>query len=214
MLLRCKHCDYKWSYEGKNVHYATCPKCRYKVRIPKEKVDDLHKKRLGNELKEKLASEKDTGKLIGVAGIVNNILKGYKYDESMLIQILLKIQSNFGWLPKEMLIEISKQLDLPLYQIHQVATFYKAFSLAPRGRHIIRVCMGTSCKVRGSQLIMDMLESSLGIKSGETTQDGKFTIETVNCIGCCALGPVILVDDEYHGNLRSSDLEQIISKYK
>jgi len=166
------------------------------------------------EIKKRYVVKNRPLKLKGIAGIVNRFVKEYNYDESMLIQILLKLQGNFTWLPKEMIIELSKQLEVPFSQVYQAATFYKAFTLAPRGRHLIRVCMGTSCKVRGSQLIMEILESSLGIKNSETTSDGRFTIETVNCIGCCALGPVITVDDEYHGNLRSFDIEKILSKYK
>jgi len=214
VLLKCRHCDYKWDYEGIKEHYATCPNCRYKVRITTEQVDELHKRKMDLKIKNRYAVKNRPFKLKGIAGIVDGFVKEYNYDESMLIQILLKLQENFKWLPKEMLIELSKQLKVPLSQVYQAATFYKSFTVAPRGRHLIRVCMGTSCKVRGSQLILDILESSLGVKNNETTSDGRFTIETVNCIGCCALGPVITVDDEYHGNLKSFDIERILSKYK
>ena len=213
-LLKCKHCNYQWDYEGTKEHYATCPNCRYKVRITTEKIDGLHKRKMDLEIKKRYTVKNRPLKLIGMARIVNIFVKEHNYDESMLIQILLKLQGNFNWLPKEMIIELSKQLKIPLSQVYQAATFYKAFTLAPRGRHLIRVCMGTSCKVRGAQIILDAIERALSIGSGETTPDNKFSIETVNCIGCCALGPVITVDDEYHGNLKSFDIERILSEYE
>jgi len=123
------------------------------------------------------------------------------------------LQKGFGWLPREMLTEVSKQLELPLNQVYQVATFYKAFSLAPRGRHLIRVCMGTSCNVRGAKQILDRVKSSLNINTEESTPDGKFSLETVNCVGCCALGPVMTIDDDYHGNLKIAEVEKILSGY-
>lgn len=157
--------------------------------------------------------EKRPVKLLGIAGIVNRVIEDYQYNESMLIQVLLRLQRNFSWLPRGMLSEVSKQLRVPLSQVYQAATFYKAFSLAPRGRHLIRVCMGTSCKVRGAPIILDRVHRLLGIERGETTPDGRFTLETVNCVGCCALGPMMTVDDEYHGNLKLLDVKRILSRY-
>jgi len=113
----------------------------------------------------------------------------------------------------EMLLEVSKQLEIPISQVYQVATFYKAFSPAPRGRHFIRVCMGTSCKVRGAPIILDRVHRFLGIERGEITPDGRFSLETVNCLGCCALGPMMTVDGEYHGNLKLPDVKKIMSRY-
>jgi NADH-quinone oxidoreductase subunit E len=141
------------------------------------------------------------------------VMDDYLYDESMLIQILLRLQRDFGWLPREMLVEVSKQLEIPLSQVYQVATFYKAFSLSPRGRHLIRVCMGTSCKVRGAPIILDSVQRLLGIERGETTPDSRFSLETVNCVGCCALGPMMTVDREYHGNMKLLDVKRSLSKY-
>ena len=152
-------------------------------------------------------------RLLGIAGIVNKVVSEYNYDESMLIQILLRLQKSFGWLPRDMLNEVSKQLGIPLYQVYQVATFYKAFSLYPRGRHVIRVCMGTSCNVRGAPAILDRLQRLLGIERDETTPDGKFTLKTVNCLGCCALGPVMTIDGKYYGKLKPHEIEKILSKY-
>jgi len=110
--------------------------------------------------------------------------------------------------------EVSKQLGLPLSQVYQAATFYKAFSLAPRGRHLIRVCMGTSCKVRGAPVILDRAQRLLGIERDETTPDLKFTLETVKCMGCSALGPVVVIDRDYYGSVKPADLEKILSKYE
>ena len=214
MLLICQHCDYKWDYQGETEHYATCPRCRYKVKMPEDKAHALRQKRLNLELRSKLSLKEQPVKLLGIAGIVNNVIEGYKYDKSMLIQILLELQKSFGWLPMEMLLEVSKQLGIPLSQVYQVATFYKAFSLAPRGRHLIRVCMGTSCNVRGAPIILDRVKSLLGIESGETTPDLKFTLDAVKCMGCSALGPLLVIDQDYYGSVEPEDLEEIVSKYK
>jgi NADH-quinone oxidoreductase subunit E len=213
MLLTCQHCNYKWDYQGENEHYATCPTCRYKVRISEEKAQILHRKGLDMELKSKLSSKEQPVKLRGIAGIVNKVVEEYQYDKSMLIQILLRLQKNFGWLPMEMLLEVSKQLKVPINQVYQVATFYKAFSLSPRGRHLIRVCTGTSCRVRGAPTILSMLQSILGIEAGEVTTDGRFSLETVNCVGGCALGPMMVIDGEYYGNLKLLALKKILSNY-
>lgn len=210
--LSCQHCNYRWNYQGENEYYATCPRCRYKVRILEEKVLTVGRRRLSLE-KKKPPLERKPARLLGVAAIVNNVVKEYDYNKSMLIQILLRLQKSFGWLPREMLTEVSKQLELPLNQVYQVATFYKAFSLAPRGRHLIRVCMGTSCNVRGAKQILDRVKSSLNINTEESTPDGKFSLETVNCVGCCALGPVMTIDDDYHGNLKIAEVEKILSGY-
>ena len=214
VLLKCQHCGYRWDYRGKNELYATCTRCRYKVKIPEDKVRILRQKKSSLELKSSFSTEKRPVKLLGIAGIVNKVVEDYRYDESMLIQILLRLQKNFNWLPKEMLSEVSKQLRIPLSQVYQVATFYKVFSLAPRGRHLIRTCMGTSCNVRGAPIVLDRLQSLLGIEKGEITPDGAFSLESVNCLGCCALGPTMTVDSEYYGNLKVHDLKRILSRYR
>jgi NADH-quinone oxidoreductase subunit E len=213
VLLICQHCNYKWDYQGENEHYATCPTCRYKVRISEEKAQMLHRKGLDMELKSKLSLKEHPVKLRGIAGIVNKAVEEYQYDKSMLIQILLRLQKNFGWLPMEMLSEVSQQLGITINQVYQVATFYKAFSLSPRGKHLIRICSGTSCKVRGAPTILENLESLLGINTGEVTTDGRFSLETVNCLGGCALGPMMTIDGEYYGNLKLLAVKNILSKY-
>jgi len=213
MELECQHCNYKWDYLGDNEYYATCPRCRYKVKIPEDKASVLRRKKLDQELKRRFPMEKRPGKLFGIAGIVNKVMEDYLYDESMLIQILLRLQRNFGWLPREMLSEVSKQLVVPVSQVYQVATFYKAFSIAPRGRHLVRVCMGTSCKVRGAPIVLDNLQRLMNVERGETTPDNRFSLETVNCLGCCALGPMMTVDGEYHGGVKLPNVKNILSKY-
>jgi NADH-quinone oxidoreductase subunit E len=113
-----------------------------------------------------------------------------------------------------MLLEVSRQLDIPLNQVYHVATFYKAFSLVPRGRHLIRVCMGTSCKVRGSTIILDRVKGVLGIEEGEVSPDGRFTLTTVNCLGCCAIGPMLTIDGDYYEHVKVADVKRILSKYE
>jgi len=146
--------------------------------------------------------------------VIDLIVEKYNCDKSQLIHILLDIQKKNHWLSKLSLMWVSEKLEIPLAQVYTLASFYKAFSLVPRGEHLIRLCMGTSCKVRGVPVILDSLQSQLGIKRGETTPDGKFTLESVNCLGCCALGPMMTVDGEYYGDLKPLDVKKILSKYK
>ena len=142
---------------------------------------------------------------------VDQIIDRYGTEKGILIQLLLDIQREYKWIPKEAIERISARLKIPSSQIYRVASFYTALSLKPVGRHLVRVCVGTACYVRGAPRILDSIENKLEIKSGETTSDGKFTLETENCLGCCALGPVIEVDGTYHGKLNSAKLEKILS---
>ena len=144
---------------------------------------------------------------------VDTIMSKYGYEEEFLILILHDIQAEYKYLPKDVLIYVAENLKVPLALVYSIATFYKAFSLEPRGKYLIRVCLGTACHVRGGQRILDTLERVLGIKSGETTPDRKFTLEQVNCLGCCAIGPVIVVGDEYHDRVQSAKVEKILSSY-
>lgn len=121
--------------------------------------------------------------------------------EASLIVVLEKIQERFRYLPPEALILASERLEVPLSQTYAVATFYNAFSLKPRGVHCLSVCMGTACHVRGSPQLLDRLETKLSIKAGETTRDRLYTLETVNCLGACALGPILVTDGEYSGQM-------------
>ena len=148
-----------------------------------------------------------------VANRVDQILETYAWEKGYLIQVLLDVQREYNWLPGEALKRINEKLRVSLSQIYRVASFYKAFSLTPRGRHIANVCMGTACYVRGGPRILEKAEQALGVKAGETTEDMKFTLETVNCLGCCALGPVIVVDGEAHGKLPLAKVETTLKAY-
>ena len=145
---------------------------------------------------------------------VDKIIEKYSFDKSHLIAILQDIQSVDGYLKKDVLFYLSEKLDIPIGHIYRIATFFKAFSLSPRGKYIIQVCLGTACHVRGGDKVLEELKRELKIKEGETTSDSKFTLETVNCLGACALGPVVVVNDKYHGNVIPSDVKKIISQYK
>jgi NADH-quinone oxidoreductase subunit E len=123
---------------------------------------------------------------------------------------LLEIQSENHWLPKEAIERVSEKLQVPLNRIQHIATFYKAFSLVPKGRHEIHVCVGTACHVRGAQRVLDRVQDLTGISPGETDLDMKFSLETVNCLGCCALGPVMVVDGEYHGKMAPAKSEEVL----
>ncbi len=144
---------------------------------------------------------------------IDKIIDKYANKKGILIQLLLNIQQELNWIPKKAIIRISQRLNIPCSQIYRIASFYTVLSLEPIGRHLLRVCEGTACYVRGGPRILDFLENKLDIKSGETTTDNKFTLETVNCLGCCALGPVIEIDKQYFGKLNSSKLEKLLSKY-
>ncbi|MGA1839462.1 MAG: NAD(P)H-dependent oxidoreductase subunit E [bacterium] len=146
--------------------------------------------------------------------VVVEIVDKYKRNSSFLIGMLQDVQAQFNYLPKEALICISEITNIPLNRIYNVVTFYTAFSLVPRGRHIINVCMGTACHVRGAGKILEELERFLGISAGETTEDMKFTLETVNCLGACALGPVIVIDGEYFGKVTPDKINLILSKFE
>jgi NADH-quinone oxidoreductase subunit E len=142
---------------------------------------------------------------------VDEIIAKYKGDKSALIQVLLEIQHRNRWLSKDVLKRVSQSLGVALTQIYHIATFYKAFSLTPRGRHSVTVCLGTACQVRGAPRLLDRVTETLQIKEGETSADMQFSLDTVRCLGCCALGPVMVVDGEYYGKPSGKEVEQIIS---
>ncbi len=129
-----------------------------------------------------------------------------------LISLLSEIQDRYHYLPHHALVLLSETLDVPLSQIYGVATFYHAFSLKPRGAHLVRVCMGTACHVRGSPQILDRMEKKLGLHAGETTRDRSVTLETVNCLGACALGPIAVVDDKYNGQMDIAQADRLLKK--
>jgi len=144
---------------------------------------------------------------------IDQIIDKYQEDANLLIQVLLEIQSENRWLPKEALEKVSKKLKVPLSRIQHIATFYKAFSLVPRGRHEVNVCMGTACHVRGAPRILSTVQDLIGIRPGETDLDLKFSLETVNCVGCCALGPVMVVDGKHHGKVAPANAEDVLKDY-
>lgn len=144
---------------------------------------------------------------------IDKIIDNYVDKKGILIQLLLDVQKELKWIPKTAVNRISQRLNIPCSQIFRIASFYTVLSLEPIGRHLVRVCEGTACYVRGSPRILDFLETKLDIKSGETTKDNKFTLETVNCLGCCALGPVIEIDKKYFGKLNSLTIEKLLATY-
>jgi len=144
---------------------------------------------------------------------VKQVLQRHQHDKALLVDVLQDIQAEIGYLPKEVLLETSEGLDVPLSRVYSVATFFKAFSLKPRGRHLINVCMGTACHVRGSAKVLEKVEQELGIKAGETTRDLRFTLETVNCVGACALGPMVIVGEDYHGEMTPEGVVPVLKEY-
>lgn len=145
---------------------------------------------------------------------IDQIIDKHHGEASSLIQVLLEIQAALNWLPKEALERISEKLQVPLTRIQHIATFYKAFSLVPKGRYGIHICMGTACHVRGAMRVLDTVESMTGIKPGETDLELKFSLETVNCLGCCALGPVMEVDGKTHGKMTPGQTADVLKNYE
>jgi NADH:ubiquinone oxidoreductase subunit E len=140
-------------------------------------------------------------------------IKKYSNEKKALISILQDIQEEYNYLPQEALKIVSKTLAVPLIDIIGVATFYRAFSLEPRGKHLITVCLGTACHVRGGPKILEEFERKLNIEAGETSKDGQFSLETVACLGCCAIGPVVVVDGEYHAQTTIRKVSSILKKH-
>jgi NADH-quinone oxidoreductase subunit E len=145
---------------------------------------------------------------------VARIIDEYHNEKSSLIAVLQDIQEKYNWLPPEALRLISERLCVPLIDVYSVATFYRAFSLTPRGKHVVTVCLGTACHVRGAPTILDRVKSKLNIEPGNTTADGNFTLESVNCLGACALAPIVVVDGKYYGQTTVQKVDQIIDQYK
>lgn len=145
---------------------------------------------------------------------VDEIIKGHSYEKSALIMILQKIENLYGYLPAWAMKYVSEKLDVPLIQVYGVASFYKAFHLTPQGKHLIRVCLGTACHVRGGQRVMEELERKLNVKVGENTKDFNFTLERVNCLGCCALGPIVMIDEGYYGHISPAKIDSLIKQFQ
>jgi len=164
-----------------------------------------------NELN-KIKSEKEMEleEIITDFGKIDKILEKHEFKENNLIQMLLDFQSEYNWLPKHVLFYTGNKLNVPLTQIYGIASFYKFFNLEPRGKYQITVCAGTACHVRGSMNLLQRIVNFLGIKPGDTTRDYKFTLDTVNCLGCCALGPVMLFNNKYYSNPDAKKLESLL----
>lgn len=145
---------------------------------------------------------------------VDAILDRYGRDRGLLVSVLQDIQEKYRYLPREALEHVASALGIPMAQVYAVATFFKAFSLKPRGRHVFQVCMGTACHVRGAPLIRDKLERDLGVKNGETAPDLSVTLESVNCVGACALGPVVVFDDEVVGHVTMTKTDALVKKVR
>ena len=143
---------------------------------------------------------------------VDPILQKHDYDEGMLVGILQDVQKVFNYLPREALLAVAQRLSLPLSHVYSVATFFKSFSLNPRGRHNLQVCMGTACHVRGAARLLEKVENEIGIKAGETSEDMKYTLETVGCVGACALGPLVVVNGQFEGNLTVDMINPILER--
>lgn len=145
---------------------------------------------------------------------IDKILEKYEREAGGVIPILQEVQETCGYLPEGILTYVSERSRVPLSKIYGIVTFYAQFSLVPRGRNTIKICLGTACHVRGAVRILEKIERSLGIKPGQTTKDLMFTLETVNCLGACALGPLMVVDGEYFGEMNSAKVDKILRTYK
>lgn len=148
------------------------------------------------------------------ATFVNSILERHPKEPSSIIQVLLDIQNELYYLPKDILEYVSRSLGVPISRSYHLATFYKAFSLKPKGKYPIAVCTGTACHVQGAVKILDQISRELHIKEGETTADKKFSIESVRCLGCCGLAPVVTVGKSLHGKVPLSRVPKILQQYK
>ncbi|HAG11385.1 MAG TPA: NAD(P)H-dependent oxidoreductase subunit E [Desulfotomaculum sp.] len=144
---------------------------------------------------------------------VDQIIDKHNCEASSLIQVLLDIQGANNWLPKEALDRVAERLQVPLTRIQHIATFYKAFSVVPKGRHGVHICLGTACHVRGASRILDTVQDITGLNPGETDLDLKFSLETVNCLGCCALGPVMEVDGKVYGKMAPAKIADALKNY-
>lgn len=145
---------------------------------------------------------------------LNDIIAKYRGRPEALIEVLHQAQEALGYLPEEIQVEVARGLNVPLTQVYGVVTFYNLFTMVPKGRHTISVCLGTSCYVRGGKRIMDALLNLLGIGDGGTTEDRRFSLEVVRCVGACALSPVVTIDKDIYGHITAHKLPDILDKYE
>ncbi|MCX7883861.1 MAG: NADH-quinone oxidoreductase subunit NuoE [Caloramator sp.] len=142
------------------------------------------------------------------------IINSYKDVKGGLMPVLQQIQNVYGYLPEDVLKKVSVELNIPISEIYGVATFYSFFSLKPKGEHIIRVCLGTACYVKGAQQIIDKISEELNVEVNDTTKDGKFTLEATRCLGACGLAPVMMIDNKVYGRLTPDDVPGILKEYE
>ena len=141
---------------------------------------------------------------------LDKILEGRRSQPDQLIEVLQYVQKNFGYISKEAMQTVSQGLGVPLMEVYRVASFYKAFRLNPSGKHVLTMCMGTACHVRGARLLLDQATGQIGVKPGEVTPDGLFSVEYVNCLGACALGPIVTENGAYHQRMTPGKLRKLI----
>ncbi len=177
------------------------------------KIKDQLSKRLIEIDKLKRVKEIKLEETVKNISDIDEIIERHDFQRSNLIQMLLDVQGEYNWLPKHALHHIGDKLDVPLTRIYDIASFYKFFDLEPRGKHSIIVCTGTACHVRGAMNLLQRIVNVLEIKPGDTTEDMKFTLDTVNCLGVCALGPVMMLDSQYYSNPSIGKLKKIFSKF-
>lgn len=145
---------------------------------------------------------------------VDEIILKYKSKPGALIPVLEEVQDVCGFLPMSIQLRVAKGLNIPVANVYGVVTFYSFFTMVPRGKHVIRVCLGTACYVRGGQKILESMVSLLGIEPGDCTEDRNFSLETVRCLGACGLAPVVVIDNDTHGQMKPAKLERVLSQYR
>jgi NADH-quinone oxidoreductase subunit E len=145
---------------------------------------------------------------------LDRIIDDYTSKKGSLIGLMQDISEEFGYLPEDVLEETSEKLNVPLSHFYSLATFYSSFRLEPMGKHHCSICVGTACHVRGAGKVVESVERELNIEAGETTEDGQFTVENVNCLGACALGPLVVIDNDYHGNLDQKKVVKLLKQYQ
>jgi NADH-quinone oxidoreductase subunit E/NADP-reducing hydrogenase subunit HndA len=148
------------------------------------------------------------------SAFIKNVCANHKNNRHELINILHEVQHEFGYLPKEAQQEIAKSLNIPLSKVYGVVSFYSFFTMEPKGKYLISICLGTACYVRNSELVLDEFCKQLGIKAGETTKDGLFSITSIRCVGACGLAPVVMINDKIYGRLKPQQVKKIIEEYR
>jgi len=189
-VIECTNCGCEWEYDPDDEASAVCPQCGSEVEV--------------QGTSENIVPERN----------IEDILDRHPRDKSSLIPILQETQDQYGYLPRDVTGRIGEYLGMEESKIYGVATFYAQFRFEPQGEHVVLVCHGTACHVKDAEGITDTLEDTLGIGTGETTDDGMFTLERVACLGCCSLAPVIMVDDTTHGNLTREKAREVIEEYR